>query len=352
MPIVFVRLERRNVDPRFTEHTRFVAMPRTEIEHGITTNVQPLRPVLRIRNVKVGVAAAAENRDDIGGPQRAASHPAAAEGPISQHVRVVPLKMEIHAQQVQHCPCKLGLHRGYGDGLYRFPALPRRSLKPPDAVDHLVVPSQHNGQLDAKPRQSPAYVGGLRLKAGHIPAGQLPDAPRGQRQARPKLRPIRIKVGQALGKLMNMGTLKLCPKPHLIGRHGDIVCGPVEKDVQAAPPLLRDVHEHHGNLTRPHGHGHGVALMAGKDFPVRRCDDGKQKTEPGQGKPHQRKAFRIGAAGIVVSGLQAFDRHKLYSAHTPSLRRISAWISAFVKPAVVMRSRSSKRNRSRERGMR
>ena len=151
---------------------------------------------------------------------------------------------------------------------------------------------------------------------------------------------------------MNVGTLKLCPKPHLIGRHGDVVCGPVEKDVQAAPPLLRDVHEHHGNLTRPHGHGHGVALMAGKDFPVRRCDDGKQKTEPGQGKPHQRKAFRIGAAGIVVSGLQAFDRHKLYSAHTPSLRRISAWISAFVKPAVVMRSRSSKRNRSRERGMR
>ncbi len=116
MPIVFVRLERRNVDPRFTEHTRLVTMPRTEIEHGITTNVQPLRPVLRIRNVKVGVAAAAENRDDIGGPQRAASHPAAAEGPISQHVRVVPLKMEIHAQQVQHCPCKLGLHRGYGDG--------------------------------------------------------------------------------------------------------------------------------------------------------------------------------------------------------------------------------------------
>lgn len=59
---------------------------------------------------------------------------------------------------------------------------------------------------------------------------------------------------------------------------------------------------------------HGVALMAGKDFPVRRCDDGKQKTEPGQGKPHQRKAFRIGAAGIVARGLQAFDMHKLYSA--------------------------------------
>ena len=54
---------------------------------------------------------------------------------------------------------------------------------------------------------------------------------------------------------MNMGTLKLCQKLYLIGRHGNVICGPVEKDVQAAPPLLRDVHEHHGNLTRPHGFG-------------------------------------------------------------------------------------------------
>ena len=155
-------------------------------------------------------------------------------------------------------------------------------------------------------------------EAADIMPGKGQDVPRFSIHTREERRAVRGNVRQFRGQGMNIRPAQGRTHVPFCILHGYVVGGPVEQDIDAAPPFFRHVHAQHGHAGDPHVHGHSVPLVAGEDFPVRGGHQRQQKAQLAQGEPYQFQAFGVGLAGIVEGGPQGGNRQKLNFWHSPA----------------------------------